>query len=264
MGLGEAVTNPKVLDTAVEELGAITGQRRWSPRRRSRSRCSSCAGPEDRRDGDAAPRSDVRVPRPPGQRSRCRACATSRACRPKSFDGRGNYTLGIREEIIFPEINYDALDKPKGMNITFTTTARTDEQGRALLASPRNAVQELTMAKTVRYAPTDPQVAGCVTRTDASSAAARGRICASSSCAVSASGTSRCAVISPASSSRAGRCRMSMTDPDRRFPVPHPQRHHGAPRGGGCARVQAQAAHRRAAQGRGLHRRLRHARGREA
>src|SRR5712675_1761660 len=52
---------------------------------------------------------------------------------PKSFDGRGNYTLGIREEIIFPEINYERLDKPKGMNITFTTTARTDEQGRALL-----------------------------------------------------------------------------------------------------------------------------------
>ena len=52
---------------------------------------------------------------------------------PKSFDGRGNYTLGIREEIIFPEINYERLEKPKGMNITFTTTARTDEQGRALL-----------------------------------------------------------------------------------------------------------------------------------
>jgi large subunit ribosomal protein L5 len=52
---------------------------------------------------------------------------------PKAFDGRGNYTLGIREEIIFPEINYDKLDKAKGMNITFTTTARTDEQGRALL-----------------------------------------------------------------------------------------------------------------------------------
>jgi len=52
---------------------------------------------------------------------------------PKAFDGRGNYTLGIREDIIFPEINYDRMDKPKGMNITFTTNARTDEQGRALL-----------------------------------------------------------------------------------------------------------------------------------
>jgi large subunit ribosomal protein L5 len=52
---------------------------------------------------------------------------------PKSFDGRGNYTMGVREEIIFPEINFEKLDKPKGMNITFNTTAPNDEQGRALL-----------------------------------------------------------------------------------------------------------------------------------
>jgi large subunit ribosomal protein L5 len=52
---------------------------------------------------------------------------------PKSFDGRGNYTMGIREEIIFPEINFERLDKAKGMNITFNTTAATDDQGRALL-----------------------------------------------------------------------------------------------------------------------------------
>ena len=52
---------------------------------------------------------------------------------PKAFDGRGNYTLGIREQIIFPEIDFDKLDKIKGMNITFVTTAATDEQGRALL-----------------------------------------------------------------------------------------------------------------------------------
>jgi large subunit ribosomal protein L5 len=52
---------------------------------------------------------------------------------PKAFDGRGNYTLGIREQIIFPEIDYDKIDKIKGMNITFVTTATTDEQARALL-----------------------------------------------------------------------------------------------------------------------------------
>ena len=52
---------------------------------------------------------------------------------PKSFDGRGNYTMGVREEIIFPEINFEKLDKPKGMNITFNTSAPNDEQGRALL-----------------------------------------------------------------------------------------------------------------------------------
>jgi large subunit ribosomal protein L5 len=52
---------------------------------------------------------------------------------PKAFDGRGNYTLGIREQIIFPEIDYDKIDKIKGMNITFVTSAKTDEHGRALL-----------------------------------------------------------------------------------------------------------------------------------
>jgi large subunit ribosomal protein L5 len=52
---------------------------------------------------------------------------------PKAFDGRGNYTLGIREQIIFPEIDYDKIEKIKGMNVTFVTTAPTDEQGRALL-----------------------------------------------------------------------------------------------------------------------------------
>ena len=54
---------------------------------------------------------------------------------PKAFDGRGNYTLGIREQIVFPEINYDKVDRIKGMNVTFVTTAKTDEQGRALLKS---------------------------------------------------------------------------------------------------------------------------------
>jgi len=54
---------------------------------------------------------------------------------PKAFDGRGNYTLGIREQIIFPEINYDKIERIKGMNVTFVTTAKTDDQGRALLKS---------------------------------------------------------------------------------------------------------------------------------
>jgi large subunit ribosomal protein L5 len=56
-----------------------------------------------------------------------------RGVSPKAFDGRGNYTLGVREQIIFPEIDYDKVEKIKGMNITFVTTAPTDEQGRALL-----------------------------------------------------------------------------------------------------------------------------------
>jgi large subunit ribosomal protein L5 len=133
MGLGEAVTNPKVLDTAVESLAAITGQRPVVTRAKKSIAVFKLRGGQkigamvtlrrdqmfeflDRLVSFALPR--VR---------------DFKGVSPKSFDGRGNYTLGIREEIIFPEINYERLEKPKGMNITFTTTARTDEQGRALL-----------------------------------------------------------------------------------------------------------------------------------
>jgi large subunit ribosomal protein L5 len=133
MGLGEAVTNPKVLDTAVESLGAITGQRPVVTKAKKSIAVFKLRGGQkigamvtlrrdqmfeflDRLVSYALPR--VR---------------DFKGISPKSFDGRGNYTLGIREEIIFPEINYERLEKPKGMNITFTTTARTDEQGRALL-----------------------------------------------------------------------------------------------------------------------------------
>jgi large subunit ribosomal protein L5 len=133
MGLGEAVTNPKLLDTAVEELAAITGQKPVVTKaKKSIAVFKLRAGQKigvmvtlrrnqmyeflDRLVNFALPR--VR---------------DFKGVSPKAFDGRGNYTLGIREDIIFPEINYDRLEKPKGMNITFTTNARNDEQGRALL-----------------------------------------------------------------------------------------------------------------------------------
>lgn len=133
MGLGEAVTNPKLLDTAVEELAAITGQKPMVTKaKKSIAVFKLRAGQKigvmvtlrraqmyeflDRLVNFALPR--VR---------------DFKGVSPKAFDGRGNYTLGIREDIIFPEINYDRLEKPKGMNITFTTNARNDEQGRALL-----------------------------------------------------------------------------------------------------------------------------------
>ncbi len=133
MGLGEAVSNPKLLDTAVEELGAITGQRPVVTRaKKSIAIFKLRAGQKigvmvtlrrdqmyeflDRLVTFALPR--VR---------------DFKGVSPKAFDGRGNYTLGIREEIIFPEINYEKIDKPKGMNITFNTTAANDDQGRALL-----------------------------------------------------------------------------------------------------------------------------------
>jgi large subunit ribosomal protein L5 len=133
MGLGEAVTNPKLLDSAVEELAAITGQKPVVTKaKKSIAIFKLRAGQKigvmvtlrrnhmyeflDRLVNFALPR--VR---------------DFKGVSPKAFDGRGNYTLGIREDIIFPEINFDRLEKPKGMNITFTTNARNDEQGRALL-----------------------------------------------------------------------------------------------------------------------------------
>jgi large subunit ribosomal protein L5 len=133
MGLGEAVTNPKLLDSAVDELGAITGQRPVVTRaKKSIAIFKLRAGQKigamvtlrrdhmyeflDRLVNFALPR--VR---------------DFKGVSPKSFDGRGNYTLGIREEMIFPEINVERIEKPKGMNITFNTTAPNDEQGRALL-----------------------------------------------------------------------------------------------------------------------------------
>jgi large subunit ribosomal protein L5 len=133
MGIGEAVTNPKLLDSAVDELGAITGQRPVVTKaKKSIAVFKLRAGQKigamvtlrkdqmyeflDRLVNFALPR--VR---------------DFKGVSPKSFDGRGNYTLGIREEIIFPEINFERLDKAKGMNITFNTTAANDDQSRALL-----------------------------------------------------------------------------------------------------------------------------------
>jgi large subunit ribosomal protein L5 len=133
MGLGAAVTNPKIIDTAVEELRAITGQKPIVTRAKKaianfKLRTGIPIGAVvtlrrgrmweflDRLVTLALPRTrDFR--------------GVSR----KAFDGKGNYTLGLREQIIFPEINYDRIDVVKGLNISFVTSARTDEEGRALL-----------------------------------------------------------------------------------------------------------------------------------
>ena len=133
MGLGEAVTNPKVLDMAVEELGAITGQKPVVTRAKK-----SIAVFKLRAGQKIGAMVTLRRDQMYEFLDRLVTFALPRVrdfkgVSPKSFDGRGNYTLGIREEIIFPEINYERLEKPKGMNITFSTNARTDEQGRALL-----------------------------------------------------------------------------------------------------------------------------------
>jgi large subunit ribosomal protein L5 len=133
MGLGAAVANPKIIDSAVEELRALSGQK-----------------PIVTRSKKAIANFKLRAGLPIG------AMVTLRSSRMweffdrlvsvalprtrdfkgvarKAFDGKGNYTLGLREQIIFPEINYDRIDAIKGLNISIVTTARSDEEGRALL-----------------------------------------------------------------------------------------------------------------------------------
>ena len=133
MGLGEAVTNPKMLDTAVEELGAITGQRPVVTRAKK-----SIAIFKLREGQKIGAMVTLRREQMWEFLDRLVTFALPRVrdfkgVSPKAFDGRGNYTLGVREQIIFPEIDFDKLDKSKGMNITFVTSAPNDEQGRALL-----------------------------------------------------------------------------------------------------------------------------------
>jgi large subunit ribosomal protein L5 len=133
MGLGEAVSNPKLLDTAVEELGLITGQRPVVTKSKK-----SIAAFKLRLGQKIGAMVTLRRDMMYEFLDRLVSYALPRVrdfkgVSPKGFDGRGNYTLGVREGIIFPEASFEKVDKPKGMNITITTTARTDEQGRALL-----------------------------------------------------------------------------------------------------------------------------------
>jgi len=133
MGLGEAIQNPKLIESAVAELGAITGQKPVITRARKsisafklRENAAIGVMVTLRRDQmyEFVDRLfSVALPR----------VRDFRGVNPKAFDGRGNFTLGLREQIIFPEINYDKVDKIKGMSITFTTSAKNDEQGHALL-----------------------------------------------------------------------------------------------------------------------------------
>ena len=133
MGLGEAVANAKILESAAEELAAITGQRPVVTRAKK-----SIASFKLRENMPIGVAVTLRRERMWDFVDRLISFALPRVrdfkgTSPKAFDGRGNYTLGVKEQIIFPEINYDKIDKIKGMNITFVTTAETDEQGRSLL-----------------------------------------------------------------------------------------------------------------------------------
>lgn len=133
MGLGEAVANPKILDTAVEELRSITGQQPVVTRAKK-----AIANFKLRQGLKIGAMVTLRRERMWEFLDRLVSFALPRVrdfkgVPQKAFDGRGNYSLGIREQIIFPEINYDKIDKIKGMNVSIVTTARTDEEGRALL-----------------------------------------------------------------------------------------------------------------------------------
>jgi large subunit ribosomal protein L5 len=135
MGLGAAVTNPKIVDAAVEELKSITGQKPVVTRAKK-----AIASFKLRAGIPIGAMVTLRRARMWEFLDRLITIALPRTrdfrgVSRKAFDGKGNYTLGLREQIIFPEINYDRIDVIKGLNVSFVTSARTDEEGRALLAS---------------------------------------------------------------------------------------------------------------------------------
>ncbi|HET6924029.1 MAG TPA: 50S ribosomal protein L5 [Anaeromyxobacteraceae bacterium] len=133
MGLGEAISNGKILDASVEQLSVITGQKPVVTRARK-----SIANFKLRQGQSIGAMVTLRGQRAYEFFDRLVNIALPRVrdfkgVSPKAFDGKGNYTLGVKEQIIFPEINYDKVEKIKGLNITVVTTARNDEEGRALL-----------------------------------------------------------------------------------------------------------------------------------
>ncbi|MGB0204913.1 MAG: 50S ribosomal protein L5 [Neptuniibacter sp.] len=135
MGVGEALGDKKMLENAVADMTAIAGQKPVVCLARK-----SIAGFKVREGWPIGCKVtlrgermwefldrlvDISIPR----------IRDFRGLNPKSFDGRGNYSMGVKEQIIFPEIEYDKVDKLRGMDITFTTTAQTNDEGRALLAA---------------------------------------------------------------------------------------------------------------------------------
>jgi large subunit ribosomal protein L5 len=133
MGLGEAISNNKLMESAVDQLGAITGQKPVVTKSRKaianfKLRENQSIGAMVTLRGDRMFEFldrliNVALPR----------VRDFKGISPKAFDGRGNYTLGVREQIIFPEINYDQIEKVKGLNVSLVTSAGNDEKGLALL-----------------------------------------------------------------------------------------------------------------------------------
>ena len=135
MGLGEALADKKILEHAVSDMTAISGQKPIITKARK-----SVAGFKIRDGYPIGCKVTLRGERMWEFLERFISIAVPRirdfrGLNPKSFDGRGNYSVGIKEQIIFPEIDYDKVDKVRGMDITITTTANTNEEGRALLSA---------------------------------------------------------------------------------------------------------------------------------
>ena len=133
VGLGEAVANPKLIDSAVEDLRTITGQHPVIRRARK-----SIAGFKLREGLAIGVKVTLRRNRMWEFADRLFNIALPRVrdfkgVSPKGFDGQGNFTMGVKEQIIFPEIDYDKVDSVRGMNITFVTSAPTNEEGKELL-----------------------------------------------------------------------------------------------------------------------------------
>ncbi len=133
MGVGDAVQNAKALDTAVEELAIITGQKPLITRAKK-----SIAGFRLREGMPIGAKVTLRGERMYEFLDKLVSVSLPRVrdfrgVSKKSFDGRGNYTLGVREQLIFPEIDYDKVSKVRGMDIVIVTTANTDEEARELL-----------------------------------------------------------------------------------------------------------------------------------
>ena len=134
MGVGDAVQNPKALDSAVEELTLIAGQRPVVTRAKK-----SIAGFHLRQGMPIGAKVTLRGERMYEFLDKLISVSLPRVrdfrgVSKKAFDGRGNYTLGIKEQLIFPEIDYDKVNKVRGMDIVIVTTANTDEEARELLA----------------------------------------------------------------------------------------------------------------------------------
>ncbi|HEY8393784.1 MAG TPA: 50S ribosomal protein L5 [Thermaerobacter sp.] len=133
MGVGDAIQNPKLLDAAVNELALITGQRPMVTRAKK-----SISAFKVRAGMPIGCKVTLRKQRMWDFLTRLIYLALPRVrdfrgLSPDSFDGRGNYSLGLREQLIFPEIDYDDIEKVRGMDVTIVTTAKTDEEARELL-----------------------------------------------------------------------------------------------------------------------------------